>query len=525
MTFPSPALLVPDFRALFESAPGIFLALTPDLRIVAVSDAQLKATMRKREEILGRDLFDAFPDNPNDPTATGVADLRASFARVFQNKAPDTMAVLKYDIRRPETVGGGFEERYWSTVNSPVFGPNNDIAYIIIHAQDVTDQSRLTQAGTAQRQALGESEERYRLLVEGVKDYAIFMLDKEGCVLTWNEGAQRIKGYTSEEIIGQPIERFYPPEDKALGKPAAMLRTAEEQGRVENEGWRIRKDGSRFWADVVITAVRDSEKRLLGFSEVSRDLTERKQAEEERERYVKELALSNTELQQFAYVASHDLQEPLRMITSYTQLLSKRYKGQMDADADEFIAYAVDGASRMQKLIEDLLTYSRLGTNKVPFVQVDSNVVLQRAIDNLSVTVQETDATVTSDPLPVVFAVESQLLQLFQNLAGNAIKYHGPNPPQIHVAAHEKDSEWVFSVRDNGIGIEPQYADRIFVIFQRLHTSEKYPGTGIGLAVCKKIVERHGGRIWVESQTGQGATFYFTIPINGGNKIGNPERF
>jgi PAS domain S-box-containing protein len=357
------------------------------------------------------------------------------------------------------------------------------------------------------------AEERYRLLVESAKDYAIFMLDAEGRVLTWNEGAQRAKGYAAVEIIGRSIECFYPPESRALGKPATLLKAAAENERVEDEGWRLRKDGSRFWANAVITAVRDREKRLIGFSEVSRDLSERKAAEEDRERSIKELASSNTELQQFAYVASHDLQEPLRMVTSYTQLLSKRYKGKLDAEADTFIAFAVDGAIRMQKLIQDLLTYSRLGTSALPFAPVDSGAIFARALVNLSVAVGETGATVTSEGLPAVLAVESQLLQLFQNLIGNAIKYHGDSPPLIHATARKTPSEWIFSLRDNGIGMDPQYADRIFVIFQRLHTADEYAGTGIGLAVCKKIVERHGGRIWVESTLGHGAVFYFTLPI------------
>ncbi len=225
-----------------------------------------------------------------------------------------------------------------------------------------------------------------------------------------------------------------------------------------------------------------------------------------------ELARSNHDLEQFAYVASHDLQEPLRMVSSYTQLLAKRYKGQLDADADEFIAYAVEGAARMQTLINDLLAYSRVGLRGKPFERTPTADVLEQALAGLQIALQEQAALVTHDNLPVVAGDASQLVQLFQNLIGNAIKFRGEAPPRVHVSARDAGREWVFAVRDNGIGFDPQFAERIFVIFQRLHTRAEYPGTGIGLAICKKIVERHGGRIWVESRTGEGATFYFTLP-------------
>ncbi|MBI3319773.1 MAG: hypothetical protein HYZ89_04220, partial [Candidatus Omnitrophica bacterium] len=214
----------------------------------------------------------------------------------------------------------------------------------------------------------------------------------------------------------------------------------------------------------------------------------------------------------FAYVASHDLQEPLRMVASYTKLLERRYKDRLDPDANDFITFAVDGATRMQRLIQDLLEYSRVGTKGQPFEPTDCTAILDQAITNLRMAIEEHHATVTHDPLPRVKTDVSQLVRVFQNLLSNAIKFRGQEAPRVHVSAQAQGAEWLFCVSDNGIGIDPKYADRVFSIFQRLHTAVEYPGTGIGLAVCKKIVERHGGRIWVESEPGHGARFYFTLP-------------
>ncbi len=239
---------------------------------------------------------------------------------------------------------------------------------------------------------------------------------------------------------------------------------------------------------------------------------ERQQAAEALSRNLEELARSNRELEQFAYVASHDLQEPLRMVAAYTQLLAERYRGRLDADADKYIGYAVEGAQRMQTLVQDLLNYSRVGRKGEVPAMVDCNAALDSALLNLQAAIHESGAEITHSNLPSLIADRQQLVQLFQNLVGNAIKFRGAEPPRIAVSAEKLEDQWVLAVRDNGIGIAPEHAESIFMIFQRLHTRTEYPGNGIGLAICKKIVEQQGGKIWVESQPGQGSTFKFTLP-------------
>ncbi|MGC2731562.1 MAG: ATP-binding protein [Candidatus Sulfotelmatobacter sp.] len=271
-----------------------------------------------------------------------------------------------------------------------------------------------------------------------------------------------------------------------------------------------RKDGSQFPIEIMLSPLESPDGVLV--TAAIRDISTRKKAEASLLNKIDELNRSNEELGQFAYIASHDLQEPLRMVASYTQLLSRRYKGKLDAEADEFIAFAVDGANRMQRLIQDLLAFSRVGTTGKDLHDTSSEEALSQALRNLRTAIQESGALVTHDPMPTVLADEMQLTQLFQNLVGNAIKYQNPGVPRIHVAAARNGGgKWVFSVKDNGLGIDSQYFEKIFGMFQRLHKREEFAGTGIGLAICKKIIERHGSSITVESTLGQGSTFSFAL--------------
>jgi len=333
--------------------------------------------------------------------------------------------------------------------------------------------------------------------------------DKNGVITLVNRAFLRMWGYASkEEAVGKSVGSFFA--DPADATPVLEALAAHDAWEGRFAARRI--DGSTFSSHGYATSLRGPTGELIGYQSTNLDVTPVVEAERQVKAANEDLERSNKELEQFAYVASHDLQEPLRMVSSYTQLLGQRYEGQLDEKAKKYIDYAVDGAVRMQRLINDLLTYSRVGTRGKPLEPTDAHAVLGEAVVNLAATIEESGALITNDDLPTVRTDASQLVQVFQNLLANAIKFRGAEPPRIHVSATDQGREWVFSVRDNGIGIERQYAARVFVIFQRLHTRQEYPGTGIGLALCKRIVERHGGHIWFESEPGAGSTFFFTVP-------------
>jgi PAS domain S-box-containing protein len=359
---------------------------------------------------------------------------------------------------------------------------------------------------------LARMEGRYRGLLEAAPD-AMVVVDQAGEIVLLNVQAEKQFGYRRDELLGQKVKNLIP-EGFAERLLADGLRSVEDAlaqqigAGIELTGRR--KNGSDFPIEIMLSPLESAEGILVTVA--IRDITARKEAEAHLLQKMDELNRSNEELQQFAYVASHDLQEPLRMVASYTQLLSRRYKGKLDSDADEFIAFAVDGASRMQRLIQDLLAYSRVGTRVSDLRDTSSEEALEQAIINLRGAIQESGAQITHGPLPSVLADEMQLTQLFQNLVGNGIKYQNPGVPRIHVsAARNGGKKWIFSVSDNGLGIDSQYFEKIFGLFQRLYKREEFAGTGIGLAICKKIVERHGGSISVESQLGQGSTFHFAL--------------
>jgi PAS domain S-box-containing protein len=360
---------------------------------------------------------------------------------------------------------------------------------------------------------LRESERNYRIVAENTYDWE-FWISPEGRFLYTSPSCHPVTGYPPEAFLDDPelLSRLIHPEDRAIyeehrGTVGEGCATEEAEFRI------IRRDGAVRWIGHCCLPVRDSDGRYLGIRGSNRDITERKQAEEALHRMAEDLARSNQDLEQFAYVASHDLQEPLRMVSGFLKLLRDRYAPQLNGEANEFISFSVDGATRMSQLINDLLAYSRVGMRGKEPEPIEANSALAGAMASLRGSIEDAGAAITHDELPAVNAEFTQLSQLFQNLIGNAIKFRKPDQPcQIHVGAQKEAGQWAFSVRDNGIGIDPKQHERVFVIFQRLHTREEYPGTGIGLAICKKIVERHGGRIWVESEPGEGSTFRFTLP-------------
>lgn len=375
--------------------------------------------------------------------------------------------------------------------------------------EQVVEQLAVEKRLAEAEKALQESEQEYRDLVENMNDI-VYITDENGVITYISPAITRLSGHNPSELIGRCFTEFVSQEDSP--DILEMFRKLASDHCEPGDYRFMTKSGDIRWVQISSRLISKGD-RVVGVQGVIMDITERKQAENGLKRYAAELEQSNRDLQQFAYVASHDLQEPLRMVSSYVQLLERRYKGRLDADADDFIAYAVDGAKRMYALINDLLVYSRVSTNGKKFAPTDCEAVFANTIANLQTAIEESGTLVTHNPLPTVVADDLQLIQLFQNLISNAIKFHSEEPSRVHVSAKQKRNEWIFSIRDNGIGINPEYADRIFVIFQRLHGRGKYPGTGIGLAICRRIVERHNGRIWVESQSGKGSAFYFTIPI------------
>ena len=370
--------------------------------------------------------------------------------------------------------------------------------------QEVADRQL---AEEASRRAHTELDQIFNTTGDGMLlidlDFIVQRANRALCILLENE---------VDAVVGRKCHEVFPSvrcDTKAC--PLVQIKNGQELLEIEEE--KQNSSGTIIPCMISATAYRRADGELIGMVESIKDISERKRSELALAAYAEELARSNAELQQFAYVASHDLQEPLRMVASYVQLLARRYKGKLDSDADDFIGFAVDGATRMQQLIQDLLAYSRVQTRGRPFEPVDCEVVLSEVTTDLQLALGESGALLTHEPLPQVMADASQLRQLFQNLISNAIKFRGEEPPVIKLSARRLDEEWLFSVQDNGIGIDPEFYERIFVIFQRLNARHEYPGTGIGLSVSKKIVERHGGRIWVESEPGNGTTFNFTIPV------------
>lgn len=660
-----------DYRAVFENLPGLYMLLDTDFNIIGASDAYLKATLTKRGEIVGRNLFEVFPDSPDWEEADGVRNLRRSLQTVMATKLPHIMAMQKYDVRRSpdDTV---FEERFWTPVNSPLLNSDGEIDLIIHRVEDVTDFIHLQQKERAQEQlaedmrehalrmeadvfmrnkdierrdvAIEKAQEKFRDVLESAPDammllghdskitvanaqtakmfgydkahlqsrpldtllqkdfrvdfkkrlksflkagsnnqdiqtfemyavresgaefpielslsyidsedgnlaltvirditerkraqdkvrdserrmraildqaYSCFIaVDADGLVTDWNHQAEVTFGWTREQAIGMGLADTILPEEYKDIYEIAMQRV-KDRGEIPILSRRIEvmlqnKDGKQFPVELAVFPV------VLGsdysFCAFAADITERKQLLKQLEAQASDLARSNSELQRFAYVAAHDLREPLRTIVSYTSLLAmdKRLGAEADAETKENMGFIISAGKRMQQLITDLLTYSRVESKPHSLVLTSCNKLVDQTIAELKATLDETHGSVTRGDLPEIVGDQSQLSQLFLNLIGNGLKFK-KGTPEIHIDCEKRENDWLFSIRDNGIGIDMKFAERVFQMFQRLHGVSEYAGTGIGLALCKKIVERHRGAIWFESTPGEGTVFYFTIPVN-----------
>jgi PAS domain S-box-containing protein len=480
------------YRGLLEAAPDAMVVVNQGGDIVLLNVQAEKQFGYRRDELLGQKVKNIIPE--------GFAERLVSDGL---RSAEDALAQqigtgIELSGRRKD--GSKFP---LELMLSPLESSEGTL---------VTAAIRDISVRKAAERHLAQMESRYRGLLEAAPD-AMVVVNQGGDIVLLNVQAEKQFGYRRDELLGQKVKNIIP-EGFAERLVSDGLRSAED-ALAQQIGTGIelsgrRKDGSKFPLEIMLSPLESSEGTLV--TAAIRDISVRKAAEADLVQNVQDLNRSNQELEQFANIASHDLQEPLRMVASYTQLLSRRYKGKLDADADEFIAYAVDGAGRMQRLIQDLLAYSRVGSKAGNLRHISSEDALRQALQNLRGVIQDSSALVTHEPLPMVMADEIQLIQLFQNLVGNAIKYQNSGIPRVQISAiRNGGKKWTFSVQDNGLGIEPKYFERIFGMFQRLHKREEFAGTGIGLAICKKIVERHGGLLSVESQLGEGATFRFAL--------------
>ena len=501
----------PDFRALFESAPGLYLVLAPDLTIVAVSDAYLRATMTRRAEILGRDLFDVFPDNPDDPAATGTANLRASLDAVRKTRAAHTMAIQKYDIRRPESDGGGFEERFWSPFNSPVLDSRGEVAYIIHRVEDVTELVR--QRRLADDLRVRAEEEIARFF--GVSLDLLCIAGLDGYFKLLNPARERTLGFTTDELTSKPFLDFVHPDDRAETLVRAARLASHETEVVDFANRYLCSDGSYKW---LVWKARSVGSLIYA---AARDVTDERLAQEEIRKLNAELhdrlaerEVANRELEAFSYSVSHDLRAPLRHVTGFAQLLEKSAGGSLDDTGRRYLATISESARQMGRLIDDLLGFSRMARAEVHRTRVDLAALVSGVQQELQARLGERDVVWRVGDLPAVEADPALLRLALVNLLSNALKYSGTRPrSEIEVGAVSNGGkETVVFVRDNGVGFDMRYADKLFGVFQRLHRQEEFEGTGIGLANVRRIIQRHGGRTWAEGVPDSGATFYFSLP-------------
>ena len=479
------------FRVMVESVRdyAIFL-LDPSGVVASWNPGAQRLKQYTADEIIGRHFSVFYPE------------------KEIANRKPDHELEVAARVGRFEDEGWRIRKdgsRFWANVV---------ITRISDERGKLLGFGKITRDLTERRAA----EQRYRLLVDSVQDYSIFSLDASGYVTSWNSGAQRIKGYTAEDIIGKHFSTFYTPEDAEAGMPERVLKTARETGHFEGEGWRVRKDGTRFWSSILVTPIVDEDGRHIGFSKVTRDVTDRKKLMDQLQQHTEELEVQiaerervNAELEAFSYSVSHDLRAPLRAIEGFANALREDYGEKLDPAAHEYLEQIMKASTRMNRLVRDLLEYGRLGRIELPAGRIALLPLLQRVIEE-NFSGQDVVADVP-DSL-VVMGHEPTLSQMFVNLISNGIKFQKPGlPPEVRITAVCASNRMVrISVIDNGIGIQPDHVGKLFKVFERLHGVEQYPGTGIGLAIVKRGSERMGGRCGVESKAGEGSSFWVELP-------------
>ncbi|WP_431061627.1 PAS domain-containing sensor histidine kinase [Methanobacterium sp.] len=492
-----------NFRTLAENSPDTIIRLDKDMKYAYVNPVITENSGKPPEYYIGKRYDEV-----------GIPEKYVKIFEENNRKAIENGEIQRYEFEFPTIKG----MKYIESIAIPEFNANEEIESLLILDRDITERKNF-------EDSLKESRAQLRIAMDLAK-LVSWQYDVESDLFTFDNHFYALYGTSAEREGGTLLSsekyarKFIPPEEVSIVKEEIdrAIKT-DNPNFVENmEHSIIRADGEKRYINVRFGVIKDKNGKTIKTFGSNQDITSLKETEEQLKETIKELERSNEELQQFAYVSSHDLQEPLRTIASFTQLLERRYKGKLDSDADEFMDYIVEASVRMKAQIEGLLEYSRVGTKGEEFKPADMNEILNKTIQSLNTSIKEIDTNIKVDELPVVMGDGNQLQRVFQNLISNAIKFKKQEEPlKIHVYANKDicNNEYVFSVQDNGIGIEEQYNERIFTIFQRLHTRDVYEGTGIGLSVVKRIIERHGGRVWVESSFGKGSTFYFTIPISG----------